>query len=71
MWQKDIDAKKAKEDFEAAQQALENRQVAQVLKEQMRVLEKQREDQRRALYLNTVKLSSCSFNGVLLCEFVY
>lgn len=47
MWYQDIEAKKNREDMEARDQAERNQKVAAILKEQMQVLEKQREEEKR------------------------
>lgn len=46
LWYQDIQAKKDREDRDARKQAERNRQVADILKEQMLVLEKQKEEEK-------------------------
>ena len=47
MWAKDIQAKQDREDREAQKVADRNKQVSAVLKEQMQVLEHQKEEEKR------------------------
>ena len=47
MWAKDIQAKQDREDREAQKVADRNKQVSTVLKEQMQVLEYQKEEEKR------------------------
>jgi hypothetical protein len=47
LWYQDIQAKKDKEDRDARKAYEKNREVAQILKQQMEVLERQREEEKR------------------------
>jgi hypothetical protein len=62
LWQKDINAKKEREDKEAQSQAIRNKEISAVLKQQMQVLEKQREEEKRLKADNVRLMVGYSFN---------
>jgi hypothetical protein len=47
LWQRDIDTKKDREDREALSLANRNKEIAAVLKQQMQILENQKEEEKR------------------------
>ena len=62
LWYQDIQAKKDKEDRDVREKAEKNRQVSSVLREQMLVLEKQKEEQKQLKMENAKLLVNISNN---------